>query len=396
MASRFYLLHMRIWELAAGGMLAAWLSQRRDALPVRYAGWAIVLLVVLIGQNVIVSAKVPVQLTAVVLSLLSVLFAAKSVNALRGYDSVFFQLIRRCGVVCYSVFVWHQVVFSFYRYIVSAQLGVVDYVVVLVLSLLLSLLSYRILEKGLLKAPYKPILVTCAVLFVVLNALSLKLYANAGVVRNVPELDIYTDNIHRGMHAEYCDRVYKMDTPYKDNGKVKIFACGNSFVRDWVNILMESPYADEFDIVYVFGANLSEKDAARIAAADYVFVNAQTKTIWAMPDVITSNIRPDAQLIGISVKAYGDTNGNLYNRRSQSDYYDMLVSYQSVADEYHHEQQAWGDDFIDMLKPVEKTSGMVQAFTDNRKYISQDCRHLTQAGAQYYSRILDIERYTHK
>ena len=40
------------------------------------------------------------------------------------------------------------------------------------------------------------------------------IYMKAGVVRDIPELYISKDNIHRGMHAEYCDRGYQYDKPF--------------------------------------------------------------------------------------------------------------------------------------------------------------------------------------
>lgn len=35
--------------------------------------------------------------------------------------------------------------------------------------------------------------------------------------------------------------------------------------------------------------------------------------------------------------------------------------------------------------------GRIRVFTSDKKFISQDCRHLTQSGAKYYSSILNID-----
>ena len=47
---------------------------------------------------------------------------------------------------------------------------------------------------------------------------------------------------------------------------------------------------------------------------------------------------------------------------------------------------------LDMMLPVMIDDKHVKVFTDDGKFISQDCRHLTQAGAQYYAKILELDK----
>ena len=35
----------------------------------------------------------------------------------------------------------------------------------------------------------------------------------------------------------------------------------------------------------------------------------------------------------------------------------------------------------------------VRVFTDDGMFISQDCRHLTEAGAKYYAKILELSLF---
>lgn len=37
------------------------------------------------------------------------------------------------------------------------------------------------------------------------------------------------------------------------------------------------------------------------------------------------------------------------------------------------------------------TEGRIRVFSDSNMYISQDTKHLTQGGAQYYAKILDLK-----
>ena len=46
------------------------------------------------------------------------------------------------------------------------------------------------------------------------------------------------------MHAEYVDRIYEYDVDFpEENGKINVMLIGNSFARDFGNILLESEMA---------------------------------------------------------------------------------------------------------------------------------------------------------
>lgn len=54
---------------------------------------------------------------------------------------------------------------------------------------------------------------------------------------------------------------------------------------------------------------------------------------------------------------------------------------------------AYSDIYIDMIEMLMQPDGKVRVFTDDGRFISQDCRHLTKAGAQYYASLIDCERF---
>lgn len=41
---------------------------------------------------------------------------------------------------------------------------------------------------------------------------------------------------------------------------------------------------------------------------------------------------------------------------------------------------------------VRQPNGKVRVFSDDGKFISQDCRHLTKAGAKYYAKMIDWKK----
>lgn len=60
--------------------------------------------------------------------------------------------------------------------------------------------------------------------------------------------------------------------------------------------------------------------------------------------------------------------------------------YQSLNKEW---KQQWCYDYIDLLTLAMIDDKHVRVFTDDHKLISQDCRHLTKAGARWYVKVLD-------
>ena len=68
----------------------------------------------------------------------------------------------------------------------------------------------------------------------------------------------------------------------------------------------------------------------------------------------------------------------------------MLNGYSDLNKQW---RTAWGDaNYIDMIAPVLVERNKVRVFTDDGRFISPDTGHLSQAGAQWYAKVLDWER----
>lgn len=304
-----------------------------------------------------------------------------------------YRWMVRIGEASFSIYVWHQVILAFYRYIINSEPSWYENILLLIIIAFISALSFLFVEKKINPRKLKgqiAVFAGCAVVCIVSACGGLYLYSVAGVVRDVPELDIYTSDIHRGMHAEYNDRVYDYDVDFSDDDRIKVFVIGDSFGRDWANVLLESDISDQLDIVYTHTTQLSEDDIDCISSADYLFILASAAVNDTFPDYLYENISEGTKIYGIGTKRYGNTNGNLYSKRNRVDYLSQTVSYAAVADIYEEEKAYFGDNYIDFIAPILQEDGSVRAFTDDGKYISQDCRHLTRAGAQYYSRIMNL------
>lgn len=118
------------------------------------------------------------------------------------------------------------------------------------------------------------------------------------------------------MHAEYCDRPYEWDREFNKEDGVKVLVIGNSFGRDWANILHEY---EKLDVVYFYyseeAMNFHE---SVIKNADIVFYG--TGPEWEeIPETVLQLI-PSNKLYIIGNKNFGKSNGIIYAKRYEDDY----------------------------------------------------------------------------
>ena len=391
----FYLLHIRFFELAVGCLLPLFDLDGRLCKGRKYYWIAVPVLLALFLPN---AAYIPQSLRlllVVISSVVAVLYSGEAEDVQRCEANKGYHTFAGIGKASYSVFIWHQIIIAFYRYIYQASLRLPDHITILVLTALVSWISYVNLEGRLgvrISKNYRPALISSIAVCVILSGAAGIIYERAGVVRDVPELSVDKHHVQRGMNIAYCDRIYSYNRPFENNGKIKVLAIGSSFMRDWVNVLLESTYRNQLDIVYIPGDLLSEKDLDRIKAADYIFVNASWKVEGKIPLYLEDNMKEGACLYGIGDKRFGESNGNIYNRRFFKGYFDSTASFEDIVEMYEAEKAAWGKDrVVDFIEPVMAPCGKrVRVFTDDHKYISQDTSHLTQNGARYYARIMDL------
>ena len=405
---KFYFIPFRVWELTFGGFAALCVKKKTEGAfdkakaPLSVVSFVLILAILcvglvnfdfskigaattIIGADSVASSDLilPNGLLLVATVLLTGIFLAAT-----GESSVFqkSRILSAVGKRSYSIFVWHQVMLALYRYSVTNKLSVPFVIGFLLLLALISELSYRLIENG-IRDTNKTLLVLLAAV-VVICGYSGFLYLRAGVVRDVPELGVSTGNIRRNMHSKYCDRIYSYKDDFEDNGKLNILVVGNSFARDWGNILLESEYGDRINLY--FSSHFSESLIDRVKAADRIFVfeNYADK----VPDYVWENADSDI-VYCIGTKNFGVSNGTIYSHRFSADYYNQTVELDPGYLELDLEKkEKWGDHYIELIEPV-LVNGRVRVFSDDNRFLSQDCRHLTEAGAKFYAGVLDLALY---
>lgn len=307
------------------------------------------------------------------------------------------KFVADIGKGTLSIYIWHQIILAFIRYTIKTDFSLWDVLGYLLLVAMVSGISYFVIERPLAasrqnKKKVKVIFICTCVAGVVLSGLSLMIYARAGVVRDVPELNISKDQIHRHMHAEYVDKGYDFDRDFLDDGKTKVLVIGSSFGRDWINILLESPIGEELDVSYIFPYSdeyIAEREN-RMKDADDIFYVLSDNEFNGFPESV-GKYYDIGKVYIVGNKNFGVCNGIIYNHRNDPDYLLQSITLpQNYLEQNERLLAEYTDHYIDMIGFVQNDDGTIRVFTPEGKFISQDCLHLTQAGAQYYASVIEL------
>ena len=391
---KFYYLPFRIFELSVGGLIASKTIEvsGRKALGISVVSLAAILVMLCSPVKIISSAF---MLLTVVAATTALVFVGTDLRISCGICSVTGRFFAALGQRSYSIYIWHQFVIAFLFYSLFPYRNLTSFLVFAIVTAVLSEISYRVLEQKLNQCVQtkRAEIVTVAsgvLLALIICGLSLLIYMNSGVVRDVPELNVSMDNVKRGMHKEYTDRIKHMKIGFEDSNKQHILIFGNSFGRDWANILREYDKDGTLEITYLVNSEENvTKFSELIAKADKVFY-VEGPSYVGVPEYMETV--PKEKLYVVGNKNFGESNGIIYARRSTENYFSQrVVMPEGLKEQNIRESEKYGDHYINLMQAVTDESGMVQVFTDDNKFISQDCRHLTKAGAQYFARILDIK-----
>lgn len=411
---RFYYLQYRFFEIALGGIISLYIHKLNGrggyfqsavfqkvvvVLLLLVVGCSLYNVVtnqnisegVVIGKELNISTGLPMSSTMALL--LTVAFTSMVVACKNGGSIILkSNILAWLGKMSYSIFIWHQVILAFYRYSISYEMDLFAIVAYLVATLSISVISFYLIEQN-VSVSHRAFAGWCIAAVLVLIPSSY-LYLHAGVVRDIPELDVKKGMEHRGMFGEYCDRVYKYkEFPKENNGKPNVLVADISFGRDFANVLLESQYKDSINLAYLYVWSDTRAEEL-VKQSDYIFTfTAKDK----LPAFVWENKNSDCKVMGISTKNYGSCNGIIYKNRHSADYFSQVAIIDPGYKELNAEwKQQWGENYIDLLTPSLVDDQHVRVFTDDNRFISQDCRHLTQAGAQWYAKMLDWNRIFRK
>lgn len=390
---KFYLLPFRFFELSLGGTVA--ILMHKKLLNTLLAPFSILGLILFISIDTSLMSNYISILIAVTLTC----FILCTANSNMKSASIILEnkLMVFIGKISFSLYMWHQVIFSFGRYFIFEYLSVGISLMLLLLIFFLSILTYFYIEQSfrdVKKITFYNVLFFVISTFFLTTSTSLYLYYRGGTIRDIPELGILQKNAKRNMHAIYNDRIYQFDSNFKTTNKIKILVIGNSFARDWCNVLLESKFKEEIELSYVYDSH--KGDAMydinkhldfknRVGQADYIFCSAVDSYYMSSLKVNKSKVWC------IGTKNFGKNSGIFYNYLG-TDYCSQRTQISDSFLKLNNNLKAnWGSNYIDLIGLIIDKNNKVPVFTPDCKFISQDCTHFTEFGAKYFSILLESQ-----
>lgn len=389
----FYLLPSRLFEFAAGGLLACtsreYISQNKKILLFCW----VLFLFMFLGLNIDAVKLSLITMVAVSSSLLYIITKEKF-----DFQSRFLKYVAFLGTASYSLYLCHQVIFAYFFKLSSAIFpdSLYSTVGVILFAFIVGVFFYYVVEKplGFLSNSMKKrkyINLVCAMLAIVFVLISTKIYFSNGVVCDIPEFEIVKSSPYQYIPKKYNDANYQLDKDFPSNGKKNILVIGDSFGRDWMNILIESGVNKAMNLSY----HMDDDSVAivRVAKADVIFL--------ANDDFFSKEyalVTPF--LIGKNFYRIG-TKGAIWNpnylyafKRKTKEYYQTKVipndKFQIIT---NAEKRIYGRRFIDLMSYIKDSDGKVPLFSPNKKFILVDGGHLTREGAKFLAKRINVWRY---
>ena len=394
-AQRFYYLPSRFFEFVVGGLIAlTWNSAKEHRILKSwfvYLCYAFLLIIFCFNQELF-SSRFKLVL---VVALSAILLMSGNILENKITGNI---VVARIGAASYSIFIWHQVILAFYRYTISSHFTILSYGIYLFVVCALSWLTYRFIEQKtnlwLRERSSKVLMyIITIVVFICLNGYAGYIYMHAGVIRDVPELYIDKNDIHRGLHSEYNDKIYQYNKPFETDKKHWLIV-GNSFGRDFANVILESAIADSVEISYLSMDDFKlPSNSVKFVSADRVFLSSlgfDEKTVEDVETICSANDMPVENLIIVGTKNFGECNGQFYIKRNNKDYFEQRTEMEKGYFENNvHMKSVYGNRYLDLIELVIDEKGTMPVFTPDHHFISQDCRHFSKGGAIWFSQLIN-------
>ena len=400
-ADKYYLIHYRFFELSIGGLIA--LKTNRGSSLLSYVSLLGILLMISLGAFTIGERAMPYNLEGgtntiresfmprELILILTVLFTTIFVfcNKQESRISSVAQNSKNLsplGRMSLSIFLWHQPFLAFYRYFYADEISFPVLLGIIAITLSLSFFTYFILEKKI----QPNIFSRCCLLlsFIAMNAFSLWVYSIGGAVRDVPELGIRKGDADPKVFERYTDRIYDYDKEFSaDSTKKRVLVIGNSFARDFANILLESSIADNIQLSYHY--DFENCPLSRVRQCDRIYFFGWKHQV---PEEVWQNLRPKSEIWGVGTKNHGTSNGIFYKNRHREGYFAQRAS---INPDYFVVnrilQDQWQGHYVDLLSLTLMPDSTVPVFTPDNLFLTYDGRHLTPDGIRFYANMMDFD-----
>jgi hypothetical protein len=178
-----------------------------------------------------------------------------------------------------------------------------------------------------------------------------------------------------------------MNVPFTSTSKKKLLVIGNSYARDFVNMLIENNYSDSFEISFNAKFNTTETKQ-RIFQADFVIIGCPIDSLY-LNKFCKANKLDKNKILIVGTKNFGSNISWLFNTTTPNTRCTVRVTMEPnciPANNWYKQQHATR--YVDLIGLLIDQNNLVPAFTPQCKLLSQDCKHLTKYGAKYIGSLL--------
>jgi peptidoglycan/LPS O-acetylase OafA/YrhL len=396
-ASNFYLLPTRAWELLLGSLVAMYLMQRdRNDFPKWLCEIASMSgLLAILFAVFFFSANTP---TPSLYTLLPTLGAALLILFTRQDVLVFKILGSRfavgIGLISYSAYLLHWPMFSFARiYFVESPSAVVM-LTLAILSIFLAFLCWRYVEQ-----PFRNRQRISRRFIFVSSTLVTFLFVGAGYhlhkTHGLPSR-MYSESVasEDEMYISYNQNAYRFqkDAFVNKSGQIKLLISGDSFARDFVNMVHENFDSSKFEMIYrtdlrpCFAESADTNVRSLVSSADVLVFAFAMPVVECVDEDIASAKKLDKKIFFVGSKHFGH-NLNWIVRvpaESRARLYNPLLA-ETIATEELFERKVPAEHAISLLKPIIRGNSVLVT-DDLGRLLSADRAHVTRFGAKLIGR----------
>ena len=313
------------------------------------------------------------------------------------------RLVIIIGAMSYSIYLWHQPLLAFMRYM-FAEFYLVHYIGYILALTLLSWLSYSCIEIPFRSASRTPCrkfgLVFIPIIISVLG-LSVYLVGVNGCYKKfdnlrMSKISFSFDNIFNrdlSPHKFQNERVKYIDFSTVDSLSFNVLIIGDSYGRDLFNIINNMCLSNRMKILYF---DYYTTDSSKISA---LYEKSDMRIFCIKAPFYKENLRLFINRFGLDdrkkfvvfgPKYYGPSMGPVFIKRNFVNTHGIIwmnpdPSFLSLDKKMEIE---WNGLYVSMLKETLNDDGKLLCLNEKGELYSYDGSHLTAAGIEFFSREL--------
>lgn len=393
----FYLFHNRAWQLLAG-CIAALIVFRHGLKPRRWlaASGAVLMVAAVLGEALTVSLMPFSLVLPTIGAVLFLLFADSEAGVGRAFA---IRPLVFVGLVSYSFYLWHQPVFAFTRIAMFEEPGIGLYVLGIAVAFLLSILSWRFVEQPFRDARrignFKAFGAITTGL-VGMTMLGFVMHASAGLpsrmevvgsaVTGAGATILYNERIHELLPLDH-ERA-PADIP-------RVTIIGNSFARDFANVLLEARFDTEAYLIYRDDVSQcpqswSPDDLRLVTSSDFVvFASGRYRAECVAEIDRRFGTVPDApEFFFVGPKNFGHNLNPLVRMSPQERATTFLQIPESTQLTNSEQARRLGDRYVNLMSVLSDDGQTIRVADDQGQLLTTDRIHLSEAGAVFVAQRL--------